>query len=137
MLRINRIHNILIVGKDSSAIRANACEIGTRPVKDRHKIIAHYVNVCLSENFERFDIIFDVFVTAAGADLDVIRDVDRLNAHDRKALFFHNALERIDFVCCPQFSGLFAHQCRYHALDARHLTDFIERYGVITGTVPS
>ena len=76
MLRVNLVDDILIVSENRRAVRPLSGQLGTGPVKHRHKVITHHMNVFLAQAFQRRDVVVNIAVSVLCPCLDVVMDVD-------------------------------------------------------------
>ena len=137
VLGIERVHLRLVVGQHGGAVPAGLGQIGARPVKDRHEVVAHHVDVLFAQRGQGLDVVVDVHVAAGQARLDVVVYVDALDAADVQAARRHLVLERPDRLARPGLAGLGGVQGGDHARHPGNLANLLQRHAVIAGAVPA
>ena len=105
-LRVDGIDDGLVVGKHSGTVVARLCKVRARPVKDGHEVVAYHVDALVTEVFQGLDVVFDVLIARRQTDLDVVVDVDGLNAGNFQILRFHLRFQRGNFFSRPQLACL-------------------------------
>ena len=104
-LRIDGVHDLLVIGEDGGSVRTHLCKIRASPVEDRHEVVAHEIDAFLSQVLEGVDVVADVSVPVRSADLDGVMDVDALDSLDLKTCFLDDPLELVDPLPWPFLAG--------------------------------
>ena len=80
-------------------------EVGAGPVNDRHEVVADAADTLSTEIAERLAVVFDQFLVAASAQLDVLVHGDALNHNPRQAMLSEQRLAGANVFRRPDLSG--------------------------------
>ena len=132
---LERTHLVRVVAERHGPVRQNEVQIGTRPVVDRHEVVAHRLDATRREVAEVELVVLDVAVEVTRALLHVLvygNGLDHAPRHSGLANFVRT---RLDFARRPHVARLVVVQRRHHVRHAR-LPDFPKR-NRIRGSKPS
>ena len=131
LLRIQGVNCFLRIRKYGRPVRALSRKLRPRPVKHRHEVVADHVNIFPAEVRKCLDVIVNQPVTVRSCILDLVRDIDGLDAGNMKARRLYFFLQRVNFLLRPDLSRLCVIQRRDNAFHSRNLPNLLQRDGVI------
>ena len=85
LCRIHPVHILFIVNKGIGTVRQRLIQAGSRPVKNRHEIIADASDSLCCQPADIFLIILYIFLVFSPAQLDVLMHRNAFNHFQRKA----------------------------------------------------
>ena len=134
---VHRVDRPLIVGQHGGSVGARLGQVGPGPVKHGHEIVTDQVDAAFGQRADRADVGFDVPIPGGKADLDVIVDIDALNAQNFQAGILHLLFQGKNFFFFPVFARHGAIERGDHTAHARHLANLFEGDGIIPLSKPS
>ena len=137
MLRINLVHNILIIGQHGGAVGTDTGQVGTGPVKYGHKIVADDMDIVLRQVLQCGNVVGDMLFSLLRADLDVVGYIHRLDGGDLQAGVLHHLLKLCDLLIGPHLSRLLAKQGGNHPVNSGNLPDLLQGNAVVARSIPT
>ena len=137
LFRVKGVNCLLGIGEHRGAVGTHPCELGSRPVEHRHKIIAYQVNILLTQVFQCLNVIVNILLSLRHASLDRIVHVHALNPRYVKPRSLHLFLHGPDSLPAPNLSRRRVIQGGDNPLHPRYLADLLKRHRVKFGTIPA
>ena len=94
----------LIEAQGFGAIRQDVLKVGTGPVEDRHKVVAHGANTALGQIAQALLIVSDPLRVVDGMSFDLFVNWYAFDHRPYQAGFFHDGLTLEDLVNRPHFA---------------------------------
>ena len=104
LLRMNGVHCFLGISQYRGAIRPHPGKFGTSPVKHRHEIIAHQMNIFLPKIRKRFNVVLYVLLPFRHTCFDCVMDIHTLNTRQPKPCGLHLFFHGTDSLPAPHLS---------------------------------
>lgn len=120
----------LIETQRLGAVRQLIRQIGARPVKDRHKVVAHGIDTAGRQITQRLLIVGNVACSIAALGFNILMHRDTFHHRPDQPLLRQQRLTRLDLVDRPHLPVGNMVQRRHHAAGAC-LTHIIQRNRVI------
>ena len=123
--------------ESGGAILQRMEEVGSGPVKHRHKVVADYFYAERCQITDGLDIVFNVMVAGRQADFDIIVDIDGFHHVHIEAVGLQLFLDFGDLFRLPDLSWQFVVQSPDNCAYAWNLFDVRERNLVVIFAVPA
>ena len=131
------LDQIFLIEQGGRAVADGMEQVGTGPVKDRHKVVADGLDAELSQVADALLVVLDILVAGRQTDLDIIVDVHGLHDGSVEAVGMDLIDNFLDLVFFPDLAGHLAVQRPNDLLNTGDLLDISQRDGVVALTIPA
>ena len=131
------LDHVFLIEQSRGAVSYRMEQICTRPVKNRHEVVADYLDAELAEVQDALLIILDQGVSCRQADLDIVVNIDRLNDLRIETVSVDLIYYLTYLILFPDFTGHLVVQSPDNACNSGDLFDVTQSDRVVTFAVPT